>query len=896
MGRGSRGWLLAMGVLAAPVAGQQGGIASVAEGAGGAGAAPAPPSLAAAARRGEVRVDGHLDEAAWADARVFTDFIQRDPDEGQPASERTEVRILVDGDALYVAARMWDADAAAIQSQLARRDNAGNTDFIQVNLDANHDHLTAYLFRVNPSGTVMDVFADGPTNLDSSWDPVWEARTSVDDEGWSAEMRIPFSQLRFVEGNDTWGLQIIRGIQRRFEFSYFAFIPRTENSGADRYGHLTGMSVVEEARRVELLPYVLARSEELNFAEGDPFHGSVDHSATVGLDAKVGLTSELVLDATVNPDFGQVELDPAVVNLTAFETFFPERRPFFVEGADAFRFGATGADLNQLQNNVFYSRRIGRAPVGGVGGTGAAFGDVPDQTTILGAGKVSGRVAGWRVGILDAVTSREEARIQDAEGVQRTLAVEPRANYLAARARRDFRQGNSSVGVLATSATRSFGDGDGSLPDLLHEQATVGGLDLSHTWNRRSWFLNGFVAGSRVSGTPEALLRTQASSARYYQRPDAGHVSLDPTRTSLGGYAAALAVGRTGGEHWLGSVLLQTESPGWEVNDLGFDPRTDVRQVSGLLTYRETQPGKVLRNYRIDLTGNGFWNFDGDHTGSTFALGSIVQFNDFTSASARVFRSLGTVDDQLTRGGPLGYDPPQWIAATSVSTDPRRSWQGSVSVSRRWDEEDTRQFNVSGYLSLRPRPSVQVTLQPSVQVLTEQAQFLGSIGDAAYTPTFGRRYLFGTLEQTVTSLTARLDWTFTPRLSLQLFAQPLVGAGRFTGFKELAAPGVWSYREYGGDAGTLVRDGDRVVLDPDGPGRGPGPLALSPDFNLRTLRGNAVLRWEYRPGSALFLVWQQRRQDRVTDGSWALGRDLGALFDADPENVFVVKASFWLGG
>ena len=461
MGMGMGRWVAALTLMVSPAAAQQ---------TGGPSEAPPPgvrataPSMAAELRRGPIRIDGRMDEAAWNDARRFTDFLQRDPDEGAPVSQPTEVRILVDEDALYVGARMTDREAHLIRSQLARRDNAGASDFIQINLDANHDHLTAYLFRVGPSGTVMDSFADGPANIDMSWDPVWEARTTVDDEGWTAEMRIPFSQLRFEEGNDTWGLQILRGIWRRYEFSYFAFIPRTENSGADRYGHLTGMSVVKEPRRVELLPYVLAKSEELNFADDDPFRGRVENSASVGLDAKVGLTSELTLDATVNPDFGQVELDPAVVNLTAFETFYPERRPFFVEGADAFRFGDVGADLNQLQNNVFYSRRIGRAPTLGAASQGARFADEPEQTTILGAGKVSGRMAGWRVGLLDAVTAREEARFIDAQGAERKLEVEPRANYLAARYRAKqvidafgYRASKGGTATLLAAAGAAFG-------------------------------------------------------------------------------------------------------------------------------------------------------------------------------------------------------------------------------------------------------------------------------------------------------------------------------------------------------------------------------------------------------------------------------------------------------
>lgn len=879
-------WLAAV----APLAAQTGG-----PGAAEASPAPPAPTLHAEPLAGPVRVDGRLDEAAWQGARVFTEFYQRDPDEGEPASERTEVRILVGDDALYVGARMHDAEPHLIRSQLARRDNAGASDFIQVNLDANHDHLTAYLFRATPSGSVMDSFADGPQNIDMSWDPVWESRTTVDDEGWTAEMRIPFSQIRFEAGNDTWGLQIIRGIHRKFEFSYFALIPRTETSGVDRYGHLTGMSSVQEPSRLEVLPYVLSKAEDLNFPEGDPFHDALDRSIQVGLDAKLGLTSELTLDATVNPDFGQVELDPAVVNLSAFETFFPERRPFFVEGADAFRFGDTGADLNQLSNNLFYSRRIGRAPSASVGGPGVEYVDQPAQTTILGAAKVSGRIAGWTVGVLDALTAREEGRFIDAEGAERVADVEPRANYFAARARRDFGEGDSSIGFLATSATRSFG-GESPLEGMLHGQATVGGVDFTHTWDRRTWFVNGFVAASRVSGSAEALARTQRSSARYYQRPDAGHVDLDPTRTSLGGYTAGAGVGRTGGQHWLGSVVAWTKSPGWEVNDLGFDNRSDQTQISGLLTYRETRPGAFYRNFRIDGTAARVWNYDGDHVGTSLSVGSIMQFSNFYQGSLRIFRALDALDDQLTRGGPLGFNPGQWTVATSLGTDPRRSWQSNVSFSVRRDDRESRGTNLSASLSVRPVPSLSLSLQPSLALQTEQAQFLGSFADADFDATFGRRYLFGTIEQTTTSLTARADWTFSPTLSLQLFVQPLIGSGRFTEFKELARPGAWDWRFYGDDAGTLTRDGDRVVLDPDGPDAGPPALTLAPDFNLRALRGNAVVRWEYRPGSALFFVWQQRRADRVTNGEYELGRDLDALFGTNAENVFVVKASFWFGG
>jgi hypothetical protein len=852
-----------------------------------------PPVFEAVRPTGPIHIDGRLDEASWGAARAFTDFRQRNPDEGAPVSERTEVHVLVDGDALYVGARLYDRTPDAIVSRLGRRDSQVQGDAFSVSVDSRHDHLTAYDFTLSPAGGRLDGQVGAGGGVDLSWDPVWEGVATVDEEGWTAEFRIPLSQLRYDSDNDTWGIQFMRAIWRRQEYAWAALTPRTESAGVDRYAHLDGMRGTPEPRRLEVIPYALGKNERLNAVPGDPFVSGAANSGAAGVDLKYGLGGDVTVDVTVNPDFGQVEADPAVVNLTAFETFYPERRPFFVEGASLFDFGQVGGDINVLQGSrLFYSRRVGRAPQGSAP-SGAAFVEAPEQSTIAAAGKVTGHVAGWSMGFLTASTPAEDARWADGAGQEGVAQVEPFTQYAVARARREMRQGNSTVGFMATGTFRGLGDA--AMAARLHGDAVVGGLDFNHTWRRRTWYVNGLLAGSRVTGSPEALLRTQRSSARYFQRPDAGHISVDPTRTSLTGWMGALSVGRLGGRHFLGNVLVSARSPGWETNDAGFDARVDFAELRANLTYRETTPTRLYRSFRFDLTGNHLWNFDGDRVLNEWAVGSIWQWSNYWSTSTRIYRRFKAVDDQLTRGGPLGADPGGWTFFVGGGTDPRRPFTANLYMPyRTWEGggfSHTTQFT----LGWRVSPSVSLTLAPTLVRTDNHAQYVGRVPDATATATYGARYLFAELHQSVRSLQARLDWTLTPRTSLQLFVQPLLGSAAYSRFKELSEPGRWSYGVYGTDLGT-VSGSDVLDIDPDGP-MGPAmDFALrDPDFSVLSLRGNAVFRWEYRPGSTLFLVWQQRRNGYTSDGELSLASGTRDLLDLDPENVFVVKASFWLG-
>jgi len=854
------------------------------------------PVILAAPLAGGIDIDGIPDEPAWNVAQAFTEFTQREPDEGRPASERTEVRILVGPDALYIGGRFYDGEPDRIRATLVRRDVVSDFDYVTVNLDSRHDHNTAYAFTLTPSGAYQDAALGSDGQYDFGWDPVWEGAAHMDDEGWSAEWKIPFSQLRFESAEDAeWGIQISRTISRKQETSWFAFTPRSESAGPHRYGHLRGLGQVEEPSRLEFLPYATTRSEHLDFQEGDPFRGSSERFYNLGLDLKYGITGQLTLDATINPDFGQVEVDPAVVNLTQYETYFPERRPFFTEGAEIFRYGFSGGQMGGPDmGDLFYSRRIGRAPQRSLGEMGAQYLDTPEQTTIAGAMKVSGRIGDrWSVGLLEAVTLEEEGRYVLSDGVQGTAPVEPLSNYLVGRVRRDFRDGNSTVGGIFTAVNRDLTDD--ALASFLHSGAYVAGIDFRHMWKNREWFLTGTLTGSRVEGSPEAIILTQKSPARYWQRPDAGHVTLDPLRTSINGWRGSLSTGRRAGDHWQGSIFSSAQSPGFEANDLGYETRVDSWDIGGAVNYRDMEPNDLTRWFQVDFLPAAEWNFDGDMVGADVFLGSIQQWSNFWMSSTAISAHAETDNDRLTRGGPVARGPAGFQISQWISTDQRKPY--SVNLNLGYARNGRGGWGVfpSVGFTFRPSSAVEVSLDPSYRRSFAVAQYVAAVPDETAGRTYGARYVFSNLDQTTLSMDTRVSWTFTPRISLQLFVQPFLSAGDYSGYKELHQPRKWGWDVYGVDRGTIEESGGGIHIDPDDQGAG-GPFTLQdPDFNVRSLRGNAVLRWEYRPGSTLYFVWQQRRFDYVNDGSFQVGDDYDALFRTPPENIFALKVSYWLG-
>jgi Domain of unknown function (DUF5916) len=903
---------LALAAAAAPAAHAQQSVAPGSAVASAGGSSSAPPSLDAprvtsALRTAEpIRLDGRFDEAAWASAPVASDFVQRGPDVGQPSTERTEVRVLYDEAAVYVAARMFDSQPGRIQAPLARRDEGvQNSEWFNVVFDSYHDRRSGFRFAVNPAGLRRDVYHFNDDGEDASWDAVWEVATTVDSLGWTAEYRIPLSQLRFNPpadgGEQTWGVQFFRYVSRRDEWSHWAPWLPTYAGIVSRFGELRGLRGLGAPRRLELMPYSSARLDRQPEREGDPFYSTNEAAASVGVDVKMGVTSGLTLTGTVNPDFGQVEVDPAVVNLSAFETFFPERRPFFVEGADVFRFGQLSSFNGYGGPDFFYTRRIGRAPQRRVFASGEApFVDEPENSTILAAAKVTGRLpGGWTLGVMDAVTQREQARFVDVEGDRHETPVEPLTNYFAGRLRRDLNGGQTVVGGMLTGVHRTLEDEE--LSPLLRGDAYMGGVDFEHSWARRLWTLSGYVAASRVSGSADAIARTQGSSARYLQRPDADHLSFDPERTSLSGTAAAVAIQRSG--NWDMSVQLRQVTPGFEMNDVGFSPRSDLRSVATFLGRRVNEPGRTFRQFSQAVFTTHAWNLGGDNTFADVGVGLWGMFHNLWNGGVNLSFSHAARDDRLTRGGPLAASPASYGVSAYVNSDSRRPLTFSANGYAGGDAGGGWQRDAGLSIGYRPRPSLRVSVGPSINVLRDPDQYLATAEDASATDTYGARYVFGRLHQTTFSLNTRVDWTFTPTLSLQLFAQPFVAAGDFRDFREFTTPGRSEYAVYGQDRGTVCAFGGTYLIDPTQAAPCPasadeaeGMLSLdNPDFNIRSLRGNAVLRWEYRPGSALFFVWQQERSGFEPLGDFRAGRDVGRLFREPARNVFLVKATYWIG-
>lgn len=858
-------------------------------------AVPVATPLKAARAPGHIVLDGRLDEEAWSLAAPSGAFVQKDPDEGKPASERTEIRIAYDDDALYVGARMFDSKPEGVVRRLSRRDDEPDADRIVVYLDPRHDHHNGFEFWVSAAGVQRDAVIYNDSWDDFSWDGVWQAAVVVDAEGWVAEVKIPFSQLRFAEGEDqVWGVNAARYIHRKNEEDWLELVPKKESGLASRMAHLEGLHGLRPRRHLALLPYVVSRGEFVApSSAGDPFNDGSRTLGALGLDVKYGLSSSLTLDATVNPDFGQVEVDPAVVNLSDFETFFDEKRPFFIEGSPIFNnFGHNGCNnfwgFNRSEPDIFYSRRIGRAPQGSADGDHVSM---PSATTILGAAKVTGRVSGgWTVGALEAVTGDENARL--AQGSLRTTQeVEPFTNYMVARAHRDGER--VGVGFIGTSVLRNLDQP--ALHDLLAQRAWVGGVDgFVFLDAKKNWAVTARLAGSRLEGSTAAIDRAQRSSQRYYQRPDATQVELDPLATSLSGWTGSVNVNRQGGTVRLNSALWAT-SPGFESNDLGFLSRSDRWGAHAVVDYRKTDTDRYTRSRWFALAKWYALNFAGERQGDGLHSFFEAQFRNYWWLGGNAWKRWRALDDRLTRGGPSVVAPSAWGGELWSRTDTRKRLALRLDGTYFENEAGTTERMLSTTLEMKPASSVFVSVGPSIYVLRSAASWVTGVDDPAAAATFGRRYVFGELHQTEASMTTRVNWILSPRMSLQVYAQPLISVGDYRRFKELARGRTYEFNRYGEGAGTITAGDGTYAVDPDGAGPAAAFTFDNPDFNFKSLRVNAIYRWEWRPGSTLYVAWTQQRQDLGDPGDFELNRDASTLLRSPADDVLLVKVSYRFG-
>jgi hypothetical protein len=848
-----------------------------------------PPTATAVRVTEPPRLDGVLDDPVWATAPSATEFRRDVPSDGKPAAEDTEVRVLYDEHALYVGARLFNRDPDRVSRRLSRRDSFSVfNDVFFVLVDSYHDHSTAFVFGATPAGERRDAIqsSDGGA-IDASWDPVWEVKTRVDSLGWVAEMRIPFSQLRFPNAAvQTWGIQFRRDIRAAGEAVDWSWSPRTEPGAASKYGHLLGLSSIPQPRRLEVLPYTVGRT---TFTEGadrsNPFDDGSLYEASAGLDLKYGLTSNITLDATFNPDFGQVEADPAVVNLSAFETFFEERRPFFIERADLFRFGEGSAE------RFFYSRRVGRAPTLSAEGT-ADYIDTPQAASILGAVKASGRSSsGWSIGVLEAVTAKEEVHRAMAGGEDLPdLAVEPLTSYTVARMRREYAGGSSFVGGMFTAVNRRL---DEPQFDILRSSAYAGGMDLLHRFAGNRYLVRGWLAGSLVNGSAGAMTATQQASTRYYQRPDQDYLSVDPDATSLTGYSSGLAFQKTGGE-WNWTLGGSAVSPGYELNDAGF--QSDADRITGTAALKRSwvRPGKVFRSFSAQLSGAQSLNYGGLNLRRNLAFGAGGTFHNLWGVNLELTRGFPGANDRVTRGGPVRLQPSNWSVGLSGSTDSRNAIALHAYASYVSAESGAWARYAGASLTFRPQGAFDVVVETEWARTREDAFYVTQGADASAEVTFGRRYLFATLDQHALDTRIRLNWLLSPNLSIQLYAQPFLATGDYEQFKALAEPGSYDFLRYGENGSSITFDEPSQTYTTVGAPGGDPIGFTNPDFRVRSLRGNLVLRWEYRPGSTLFLVWSQNRASSILDPAWNGLDDLWDLRHDPQQNVFLIKLNYYL--
>jgi len=842
-------------------------------------------------------VDGRLDDAAWNSAALVSGLVQSDPDEGRAVSESTAVRVVYDGTALYIGARMFDRDPDGIVRLLGRRDVVTPSDEFRLMLDTYHDRRTSFLFAVSSSGVQRDAVAgDDAGDFDESWDAVWQSAVTIDSLGWTVEMRIPFSQLRFSKAaSQVWGVRFVRWIQRKNELALYPFVAKTESGVASRFAQLVGLRDLHDVRGLEILPYTVARQRFDRPEANNPFDDGHTVFGGAGLDVKAGLSPSFKLDLTVNPDFGQVELDPAFVNLTAFEQFLTEHRPFFTEGSSLFSFGSTGGGISPRFDTplLFYSRRIGRPPQGEPTSSGD-FTDAPEATTILGAAKLSGKTAsGWSVGAVEALTAREFATVADSASAPHYRdEVEPFTNYFASRVKRDFAAGNTTLGFVGTGVQRSI---DQPALKFLSSGAYAGGVDFLHRWGDRAYSLAASVSGSLVHGDTAAINQFQEASDRYYQRPDARHYRFDSTATSLSGLAADVYLNKVGG-NWVWSLAANTMTPGFEVNDLGFQERVDIASLFGAAGYKWTRPGRVFRVAYGYLSTKSSWNYDGDLIQRSYNGYVFGRFRNFWEADFSLTINSQVLDDRLTRGGLLASKPSAFTAAAEAYTDNRKTVSAYTYESYSRNKVGGWYLSALQSVTARPSKSLSLSFGLGYEAGWSAAQYVQTVSDSTAVLTLGSRYVFAAIRQRSAYATLKVNAAFSRTLSLQLYAQPFTFIGAYDRFSELYKPRTYYFSQYGvNNHSTIVNNGDTYTVDPDGPGPAQSFDIYNPNFRERSFRSNAVLRWEYRPGSTIFLVWSQTRYGYFTDVNHGLVGDLGqATFRDRPTHVLQIKVNYWL--
>ena len=840
-------------------------------------------------------IDGVVDEEVWNFGEWIDDFTQYEPYNGQQPSQKTVFKILFDDNNLFVAIKSFDSSPDSIVKRLTRRDQVDG-DMVGLVFDSYHDLRTGFLFGTSVAGVKFDqMLTNDGQSEDATWDPNWWVGTSINSESWIAEMKIPFSQLRFEKSSsEVWGLEVFRTIYRKEEMSFWQHIPKDAPGLVHMMGEMSGIEQVKPRKIFDVTPYGVAKAETFAAEEGNPFlNDGKSFGGNVGLDAKIGITNNMTMDLTINPDFGQVEADPSVVNLSAYETFYEEKRPFFIEGNNITNFGLGIGDGGIGNDGLFYSRRIGRRPQGYPSLEESDwYADVPKYTNILGAAKLTGKSKdGLSIGIVEAVTAEEKAEI-DTAGGRMYETVEPFTNYFVGRIQKDINEGNTIIGGILTSTNRSLTD---NLATFMHKGAYSGGIDFTQYFKEKSWMFNINTAFSNVQGSEEAITRTQMSSARYYQRPDNDYTTFDTTRTSLSGSGGRMQLMKLNG-HWnfIGATIWKT--PGFETNDLGY-----IRQADQILTvlwagYNQWEPKGFYRSYNINFDIFSVFNFGGDWLSKGLEGNGNINFKNYWNAFSGGNITASQLSTGMLRGGPMMKMPGEYNYRIGFNSDSRKKFEFSLFTGFNGGfQGSAHSFNSNLSFSLKPTNYLRVSLSPGYNRSFDELQYVTK-------QTYGSedRYIFGSINQTTISASVRVNVNLTPDLTIQYWGQPFVATGTYKDYKYITDPMADNYHDrfhvYSPDQLTWNPDGYYEV-DENVDGNTDYGFGKS-DFNFQEFLSNLVIRWEYNPGSSLYLVWSQTRNDYSDIGTMDLVNDIGNLFNAQqnkPHNVFLIKFSYRFG-
>jgi hypothetical protein len=833
-------------------------------------------------------IDGKADDPCWDKVEWGGQFVQTDPRCGEAPTEPTEFKVMYDDKNLYVLIRCHDSKAGEIERRVSRRDEVDG-DNVAVYLDSYFDKRTAFAFKVNAGGVKADAALSGDSmNQDFTWDPIWAVKTAVDQGGWTAEMAIPFSQLRFATKEQlTFGLQVRRMLYRNQELSSWQHIPKDAPGFVHHFGELQGLAGIKAQHQIEIIPYAVAKGQLSPQEAGNPFATGTSGRLLGGLDGKIGLTSDLTLDFTINPDFGQVEADPSVVNLSAYETFFQEKRPFFTEGRNILDFRMMSGNGDFGSDNLFYSRRIGRAPQYDPELQDGEFLDMPLNTAILGAFKITGKTThGLSLGVLESLTARSRATLSF-NGQNRNETVEPLTNYFMLRAQQDLNEGQSFIGAMVTAVNRDIRD---EALDFLHASAYTAGIDFYHSWKNRSYFVSAKTIFSLVQGSKDAILQTQESAVHYFQRPDSDYLHLDPERTALGGYGGNFEIGKSGDSKLTYAGGVTWRSPGLELNDMGYLYQSDVIMAWGWAGYQITKPTWIFNQLNLSFNAWQGYNFGGTPIflgGNVDFYGQLKNYWSFEIGSSR--QGTGLSQGSL-RGGPYlrsngGWNPWIWFGSDSRKRF-TVNWGGNCFIA---DDRSRESWNTNLTMACRPSNGLSLSVAPGYEYYKSNLLYVttAEIGD-------NDRYVMAHIAQNTVYVTLRLNYSITPELSIQFYGQPFISNGKYDTFKRITNPRAGLFQDrfqtYGGDEITFNAS-DNTYQVREG-GNGSTYSFDNPDFNVLELRSNMVLRWEYRPGAALFVVWSQGRSDNTGRDDFGLSSGFRDLMHLPATHVFLVKFTY----